>query len=93
MKENDPVEEGNTMAAFKRSVDRETLTKQQRMQNDIDAYNETQVKLNIVLRMNPEFPITRKAPKKRKKVEINLRAVRQSLNLGRELRNMSFSTT
>ena len=37
VKEDDPVEEENTVAAFKRSADEETLTKQQRMQNDIDA--------------------------------------------------------
>ena len=67
VKEDDPVEEGNTVAAFKRSADRETLTKQQRMQNYIESYNKTQVKPKIAVRMNTDFPITRKAPKKGKK--------------------------
>ena len=55
------------MAAFKRSADRETLTKQQRIQNDIDTYTKTQVKPTIAVRMNPDFPVTRKAPRKSKK--------------------------
>ncbi len=55
------------MAAFKRSADGETFTKQQQMQNDIDAYNKTQVKPNIAVRMNFDFPVTRRAPRKRKK--------------------------
>ncbi len=55
------------MAAFKRSADGETLTKRQRMQNDIEAYTEMQVKPKIAVRMNPDFPITRKTPQKSKK--------------------------
>ena len=53
VKEDDSVEEENTVAEFKRSVDGETLSKQQRMQNDIEAYNKTQVKQKISVRMNP----------------------------------------
>ena len=67
VKEDDPIEEENTVAAFKRSADGETLTKQQRMQNDIDAYTKTQVKPKIAVRMNPDFTVTRKAPRKSKK--------------------------
>ena len=67
VKEGDPFEEENTVAAFKRSADGGTLTKQQMMQNDINAYTKTQMKPKIAVRTNPEFPITRKAPKKSKK--------------------------
>ena len=67
MKEGDPIEKENTVAAFKRSADRETLTKQQRMQDDIDTYTKMQVKLTIVVKMSPDFAVTRKAPKKSKK--------------------------
>ncbi len=67
VKEDEPVEEENTVASFKRSADGEALTKQKRKQNDIDAYTKTQVKPKIALRMNLDFPITRKAPKKSKK--------------------------
>ena len=66
LKEGNPIEE-NTVAAFKGSADGKTLTKQQRMQNDIDSYNKTQVKPKIALRMNPDFPITHKGPKESKK--------------------------
>ncbi len=55
------------MVAFKRSADEEILTKKQRMQDDIDAYTKTQVKPKIAVRMNPDSPISCKAPKKRKK--------------------------
>ncbi len=55
------------MAAFERSADGDTITKQQRIQNDIGAYTKTQVKPKIAVRMNPNFPITRKSPKKSKK--------------------------
>ncbi len=58
VKEDDLIEEENTVAAFKRSADGETLSKQQRMQNDIDAYTKTQVKPKIAVRMNPNFPVT-----------------------------------
>ena len=67
VKEDDPVEEESTVAAFKRSADGETLTKQQRVQNEIDAYTKTLVKTKIVVRMNRDFLIARKAPKKSKK--------------------------
>ena len=67
VKEDDLLEEENTVAAFKGSADGETLTKQQRMQNDIDAYTKTQVKPKIAVRMNPDFPIAHKAPKKSRK--------------------------
>ncbi len=56
VKEDEPVEEKNTVVAFKRSTDGETLTKQKRMQNDIDAYTKTQVKPKIAVRMNPWLP-------------------------------------
>ncbi len=67
VKESDPVEEENTVAAFKKFAEGETLTKQRRMQNDIDAYTKTQVKPKIAVRMNLSFPIAHKAPKKSKK--------------------------
>ncbi len=67
VKEDKPVEEENTVAAFKRSADGETLTKQQRMQNGIDAYAKSQTKSKIAARMNSDFPIARKASKKSKK--------------------------
>ncbi len=64
--EDDRVEEENTVAALKRPADGETLTIQQRMQNDIDSCTETQVKRRIAARMNPDFSITRKASKSKK---------------------------
>ncbi len=64
VKEDDSMKEENTVAAFKRSADGETLTEQQRMKNDIDAYSKTQVKPKIAVRMNHDFPSTCKAPKK-----------------------------
>ncbi len=66
MKEDDPVGEENIVAAFKRSADGEALTKQRRIQDDIEAYNKAQVKPKIAVRMNPDFPITYKptAPSK-----------------------------
>ena len=48
VKEDDPVEEENTVAAFKRSVDGETLSKQQKMQKDMDAYTKMQVKPKLL---------------------------------------------
>ena len=68
VQENELVQEDNTVAAFKRSEDGETLTKQQRMQNDIDAYNYSQVKPKIGGRVNPDFPSTRKVSKKVRRV-------------------------
>ncbi len=65
--EDDPVEEENTVVAFKRSADGETITKQQKIQKDMDAYTETQVKPKIAVRMNLDFPISRNAPEKSKK--------------------------
>ena len=56
VKEGDPIEEENTMAAFKRSANGETLTKQQRMQNAINAYTKTQLKPKIAVRMNSRLP-------------------------------------
>ncbi len=66
-KEDYPVEEENTGAVFKIHADGGTHTKQQRIQNNIDAYNERQVKPKISLRMNLDFPVTCKAPQKSKK--------------------------
>ncbi len=60
LKEDDTVDEVNTVAAFKRYADGETLTKRERMQNDIDAYTVTQVKPKIAVRMNSELPRTSK---------------------------------
>ncbi len=74
VKEDDLVEEQNTVAAFKKSADGETLTKQQGMQNDIDANRKTQVKPKIPVQLNPNFRITNKAPKKVKRAERSLRA-------------------
>ncbi len=93
VKNDDPVEEENTVAAFKRSAEVETLNKQQRMKNDIEAFSKTQVKPKISVRTNPDFPITRKAPKKSKKGRKSLRARCLSLNLGRELRSTTLSAT
>ncbi len=67
VKEDDPVVEDNTVAAFTRAASGETITKQQRMQNDIEAYNRIQVKPNVTVRANPDFPVPRKAGKKNKK--------------------------
>ncbi len=67
VKEDRPVEEEHIVAAFKRPADGETLTKQQRMPEDIDVYTKMQAKSNIAVRTNPDFPIIRKAPKKSKK--------------------------
>ena len=67
VKEYYPIEEENTMAAFKRFADGETITKQQRMQNNIDAYTKTKAKPKIAVRMKSYFPVTRKAPRKSKK--------------------------
>ncbi len=67
VKEGKTVEEENSVAAFKRTADGETLTMQKRMQNDIDTYTKTQVKPKIAVRMNPDFQITRKIPKKNRK--------------------------
>ena len=67
VREDKPVEEENTVAAFKRTADGEILTKQQRMQNDFDAYTKTQIKPKIAARKNSDFPITRKIPKKIRK--------------------------
>ncbi len=67
VKEDGPVEEEHTVAAFKRSAGGETLSKQQRMQNGIDAYTNIQVKPKIAVRTNPDFPITRKVSKKNRK--------------------------
>ncbi len=61
------VEEDITVDAFKRSVDSETLTKQQRVQKYIDDYNKAQVNSKIAVRMNPDFPTTRNTPKNSKK--------------------------
>ncbi len=55
------------MAAFKRAADRKTLTKQIRMQNDIEVYNRTQTKPSRTVRVNPDFPVTRQVPMKGKK--------------------------
>ncbi len=67
VKEDDPVEDEHTVAAFERSVHGETLTKQQRMQKDIDTYTKMQVKPKIPVRTNLDFPIIRRVPKKNRK--------------------------
>ncbi len=67
VKEDDPVEEEHTVAMFKISADGETLIKQKRMQNDIDAYTKMQVKPKIAVTTNPDFPITLRVPKKTRK--------------------------
>ncbi len=63
------VVEDNTIAAFKRTASGETINKHQRMQDDIDTYNKTQVKPNVAVRANPDFPVPRKARKKNKNSE------------------------
>ena len=74
VKEDDPVEEVNTVVAFNRSTDGEKLIMQKSRHKDFDAYTKTQVKPKIIVRMNPNLLITRKAPKKSKRVEGSLRA-------------------
>ncbi len=69
VKEDHPVEKDNTAATFKRAAALEALTKQKRMQNDIDPYNKAQVKPKIAVRINPDFPIIHKTMKKSTKVE------------------------
>ncbi len=66
VQENEPGQEDNTVAAFNRSADREILTEQQRMQNDIDDYSNSQVQTKIASRVNLDFPSTRKVSKKSK---------------------------
>ncbi len=61
--EDDPAERQHTVAAFKIFTDGETLTKQQRILNNIDAFNKKQVKPKVSVRMNLDFPTTRKALK------------------------------
>ncbi len=48
-------------------ADRERVTKHKRMQNDIDAYSKTHAKRKSALRLDPNFQLTRKSPKKSKK--------------------------
>ncbi len=66
MKEDDHVEEGNTLGTFRGSADGETFIELQRMQKDSDAYIKAHEKLKIAVKTNLDFPITRKAPKKNK---------------------------
>ena len=64
MIEDDLVVENNIVAAFKRTASGETITKQQRMQNDIEVYNKTQVNSNVAVRINPDFRVSCKTKKK-----------------------------
>ncbi len=73
-KESDSIEEENTAAAFPRSADGATLTKHRRMQDYIDAYTKTQVKLSIALETDFDFPVTCNAPTKIEMVERSLLA-------------------
>ncbi len=91
VEEDDSVEEEHTVAAFKKSAYGETLSKPQRMQNDIDAHTKTQVKPKIAVRTNQDFPITRKAPEKSKGVKKSASKM-VITELGRELRSMTLST-
>ena len=59
VQENELMQEDNTVATLNQSAERETLTKQQRMQNDIDIYNNSQVKPKIAVRVNYDFSSTR----------------------------------
>ena len=66
LQESEPAVAEDTVAAFKRTADGETLTKQQRMQNDIEAYEKAQAKPKITARVNPDHPVTRKPSKKKR---------------------------
>ena len=74
VKEDDLVEEENTVAALKRSADGETLTKQQRMQHHIDVYTKTQVRPKLAVRMNPTSRSIGRVRRRAQKVERSLRA-------------------
>ncbi len=50
LQENEPEEEDNTVAAFMRSADGETLTKQQRMKK-------MSLMPTIIHKLNPRFPL------------------------------------
>ncbi len=56
-----------TVAAFKRSADGEALTKQQRMQNDIEEHDGTKISCSVEPRKNPDHPIRRKSHTKNTK--------------------------
>ena len=92
-KEHDPVGEENTVTTFKRSADDKTITRQQRMQKDIDAWNKTQLKPKISVKMNPDFLLTRKARKKSKKGWKMSASKMQIAELGSELRCIIWSAS
>ncbi len=55
---------------------------------DFNKQTPTQVKSNIAVRMNSNFPITRTAPKKGKKGGKKSAGKMATLNVGRELRSL-----
>ncbi len=57
VKADDSVEEDDTVAVYKSAASGEILTKQHRMQNDIDAYGKTQAKPKVTVKNEPGFPI------------------------------------
>ena len=57
-------EDDETVAAFKRSATGETLTKQQRMQNDIAEYNNPVIRTDPRTKLEPVLPAPRKMGKR-----------------------------
>ena len=53
-------EDDETVAAFKRSATRETLTKQQRMQNDVAKYSTPIIRTDPRTKFEPDIPSPRK---------------------------------
>ncbi len=67
MKKSDPVAADNTVTAFKRFSNRETLTKHRRIRNDAKILNMTKRKSKTAVWMNPYSLFTRKTLKKGKR--------------------------
>ena len=64
------LEEEEAVAVFKRSANGETISKQQRMQNDIDEYANQGPKAFTRVNKDPDFPIhPKKSRKSRKNVK------------------------
>ncbi len=53
------------------------------MLHDIDSYNKAQLQPKIAVRMNPDFPTTRKTPNKGKKAERKSAGVMVIVEIGR----------
>ena len=67
LKEEETILEDGAVAVFNRTGDEETLTKQNRMQYDIEAYKKAQVKPRVAVRVNPGHTVTQEVNKRKKK--------------------------